>query len=197
MKEVLFSIFYVIFLFKFSHYFFTLSNIFIHILFPHLYISISALHLFMVMQIPCIYPAQTYKVTLPKQTRQEREQKKGGSNRRTTTESNRKEVGRDAMRKGYSPETHLKHTIAGQEKTVSERVLLCHTHQSHSGPYVTGERSFINFLLAPPYPECTCISPDISTDKQCQFSSTIISSANALSVSVSHRRTVQYYQFSI
>lgn len=31
---------------------------------------------------------------------------------------------RDTVRKGYSPETQLKHTIAGQEKTVSEGALL-------------------------------------------------------------------------
>lgn len=181
MKEVFLSIFYEILLFKFFHYFFTLSNFFIHMLFLHFYISISALHLFTVMQIPCIYPAQSNTLKV----------------RHDGRESNRKEVGRDTMRKGYSPESQLKHTIAGQEKTVSERVLLCHTDQSHSGPCVTGKRGLINFLLAPPYPQCTWISSDISTDKQCQFSSTIISSANALSVSVSHRCTVQYYQFSI
>lgn len=53
------------------------------------------------------------------------------------------------MKKGYSPETQLKHTTAGQEKTVSERALLRHTDQSHSGPRITGEHSLISFLHIP------------------------------------------------
>lgn len=74
-------------------------------LFPHLYISLSALHLFMVIQIPLIYPIQHT------QWHPQNKTPMGGRE--------------GEMQWRTAPETQLKHTIAGQEKIVSERVLLC------------------------------------------------------------------------
>lgn len=102
------------------------------------------------------------------------------------------------MKKGYSPETQLKHTIAGQEKTVKkteQKEFFAILISLIQVPVLLGNVALSIFRQHIPIQ--SLLGFPLTFLLRSKFSSTIISSANALSISISLRHTVQCYQFSI